>query len=183
MNIAYLICGVVLLVAGRRLYWLFVAAVGFGAGALLAQEFFPGSGGADAQNSWMAFAIAILGGIAGAILAVLFQKLAVALAGAAAGGFFGWTLFEAMGAESFAWIGLIIGAVLGGILVLKLFDWGLIVVSSLAGAGFLIDGVQLEKSTEGWLLVAAFLFGLLVQGVQLARARRKKEAPPPPEKP
>jgi hypothetical protein len=163
MNFLYLVFGVVLLVAGRRLYWLFVAAVGFWAGSVLAHEHF-----AERAREW-AMLVGVIGGILGALLAVLFQKLAVALAGAAAGGFFGWTLLERIGWESWGWIGLVIGAIVGGILVLKLFDWGLIIVSSLAGAGLLIDGIELEKSAEGLLLVAAFIVGVAVQGTHLAR--------------
>ena len=174
MNLVYLAFGVVLLLAGRRLYWLFVAAVGFGLGSLLAQSFFE-EGGAGRQDAWIVFAVAILAGIVGAILAVLFQKLAVALAGAAAGGFGGWVLFEVFGAESVAWIGLMIGAVLGAILVLKIFDWALIVFSSLAGARFVVDGITVEQGTEALLFFVAFALGMVVQGVQLAQTRKRKE--------
>src|SRR5688572_12852501 len=105
MNLLYLLFGLALLVAGRRLYWLFVAAVGFGIGTVLPQAFFrpEGLAGATDGREW-GLLIALLGGIVGALLAIFFQKLAVALAGAAAGGFAGWVLFEAIGIASLAWI-------------------------------------------------------------------------------
>ena len=179
MNLLYLFFGMLLLAAGRRLYWLFVGAVGFGVGLVFGQEYFRPEGlpGATDGHEW-GILIAVLGGIAGAILALLFQKVAVGLAGAAAGAFGGWVFFEAVGAAEVAWLGMIIGALLGGILVLRLFDWGLIVFSSLAGARLIVDGiadgVRLDGANEFWVFLAAFAVGVIVQGVQLARAREKK---------
>ena len=180
MNLVSLAFGIVLLLAGRRLYWLFVAAVGFVLGSLLAQNFFE-QGTAGNQDAWIIFAVAILAGILGAILAVFFQKLAVALAGAAAGAFGGWALFELLGAESVAWIGLLIGAVLGAILILLLFDWGLIVFSSLAGSRLIIDGIEMDQGAETILFFLACAVGVIVQGMQLTRARAKKKVPEKPD--
>jgi hypothetical protein len=180
VNVILLLVGIVLLFAGRRMYWLFVGAVGFWLGLVLAQEFFRPEGlpGATDGHEW-GILIGVLGGIVGAILAVLFQKVAVGLAGAAAGAFGGWVLFEAIGAESAAWLGMIIGAVLGGIVVLRLFDWGLIVFSSLAGARLIVDGIQMDQNAQPWVFLAGFVVGVAVQGTQLARARaevRRSEA-------
>ena len=169
MNVISLIVGIVLLVAGRRLYWLFVAAVGFWGGSVLAHEYF-----GEAAREW-AMLVAAIGGILGALLAMLFQKVAVALAGAAAGGLGGLYLLEAIGAGSVAWLGLILGAVLGGILVLKLFDWGLIVFSALAGARMIVDGIPMEPEAQPWVFLAAFVVGVAVQGTQLTRARTAKQ--------
>jgi hypothetical protein len=168
MNPLLLILGLVVLVAGRRLYWLFVAAVGFWVGSVLAHEHF-----GEAVRQW-AVLIAVLGGIIGAVLALLFQKLAVALAGAAAGGFGGLWLLEAIGAESVGWLGMIIGAVLGGILVLRLFDWGLIAFSALTGAGMIVDAIPMEPNVQPWVFLAAVIVGVAVQATQLARARASK---------
>lgn len=177
MNVVYLVLGVVLLLAGRRLYWLFVGVVGFGVGMVVAQEFFrpEGFAGATDGREW-GMLIAVLGGLVGALLAVLFQKVAVALAGAVAGGFGGWVLLEAFGAESVAWVGMAIGAVLGAILVLRLFDWGLIFFSSVAGAKMLVvDGMRMDPSEGVWIFLVAFAAGILVQGLQLVRARTRKK--------
>ena len=185
MNAVYLILGVVLLLAGRRLYWLFVGVVGFGLGIVLAQEFFrpEGFAGATDGREW-GLLIGVVGGLVGAVLAVLFQKLAVALAGAVAGGFGGWVLFEAFGAGSLAWLGMAIGAVLGAILVVRLFDWGLIFFSSVAGAKMLVvDGMRMDPSEGVWIFLVAFAMGVLVQGLQLVRARtREKEVTRRPER-
>lgn len=177
MNVAYLILGLILLVAGRRLYWLFVAAVGFGVGSLLAQQLIGTLDGTDGRSAWIAFAVAILGGIIGAILAVLFQKLAVVLAGAAAGGSAGWVFFEALHFGNVAWVGMVIGALIGGILILKVFDWGLIFFSSLAGAKLLvIDGMRMDLAQGALIFLVAFTFGVVVQGLQFAMARKAKQA-------
>jgi hypothetical protein len=176
MNVVYLVFGLLLLLAGRRLYWLFVAAMGFGVGMVLAQGFLrpEGLAGATDGREW-GMLIAVLGGIVGALLAVFFQKLAVALAGAAAGGFAGWVLFEALIGGSLAWIGMALGAVLGAILVLWLFDWGLIFFSSLGGAKLIvIDGLRIDPSQGALLFLAAFAIGMVLQGLQLVRSRQKR---------
>jgi hypothetical protein len=168
MNLVSVIFGLLLLLAGRRLYWLFVAGVGFWVGSVLAHDYL-----AEEFRRW-AMLIAVLGGIVGAILAIFFQKVAVALAGAAGGGLGGWILFDAFGAGSAAWIGVVIGVILGAILVLQLFDWGLIVVSSVVGAGLLV-GDHVDRRFDGLIFLGAALAGIIVQGAQLTSAKRRKQ--------
>ncbi len=174
MNVVYLVSGALLLLTGRRLYWLFVAVVGFAAGWLLAQEVL----GANNGREW-AMLIGVIGGILGAVFAVFFQKVAVTLAGAVAGGFGGWILCEILAARSIGWLGVILGAVLGGILVLRLFDWGLIFFSSVAGARLVvIDGMRMDPVDGAWLFLVAFAVGIAVQSLQLVRARKRPESIP-----
>ena len=169
MNVVNLVCGILLLVAGRKLYWLFVAAVGFAFGLGLGVAALGETGGQE----W-AWVVGIIGGIVGAVLALFFQKLTVVLSGAAAGGYCGWVAMELLGAGTVSWLGLIIGAVFGAILVLRIFDWGLIVFSSLAGALFLEQGIPTEGMTSVVVFAAAFILGIALQGTQLVRATEKK---------
>src|SRR5439155_24821137 len=76
MKILPIVLGVLLLVAGRRLYWLFVGAVGFLIGMRIAERFFPQEG------SWQYLLIVVLAGLAGVLLAMVIQRIAVLLAGA-----------------------------------------------------------------------------------------------------
>ena len=62
-----LLAGIVLLLAGRRLYWLFVAAIGFLAGLELAPRFLP------QQPDLVIVIIAAVLGVAGALLAIVAQ--------------------------------------------------------------------------------------------------------------
>jgi hypothetical protein len=74
-----MIGGIALLIMGRRLYWLFVGLIGFVVGALLSQQFF------SAQPEWMSVLVALGFGVAGALLAVFLQGIAIAAAGFIAG--------------------------------------------------------------------------------------------------
>ena len=175
MNFVYLFLGVVLLLAGRRLYWSFVAAVGFGMGMWVAFRPLGSMGGSE--WGWL---IGIVGGIVGAILAVLFQKVAVGLAGAVVGVFCGGIIFNWVSIyaareyrELVVWLGIAVGAILGGILVLS--DWGLIVVSSLVGARLVVfDGIGMDAGNGALVFLVAFVVGVVVQGIQLSRAREEK---------
>jgi len=73
--VADLLAGAVLLLLGRKLFWLFVAVAGFylsfeAARALLAD-----------QPAWLIWLVAIAAGLLGAVLAMLFQRVGFALAG------------------------------------------------------------------------------------------------------
>src|SRR5215210_6984687 len=130
MNVVSILVGVALLLAGRKLFWLFVGAVGFAYGLRVAPHIFAGVSGP------ILLLLAIGMGIIGAVLALLFQKLAIGLAGALLGGYFGAHLAFTLGLNTheFALIPFVIGAVAGAVLVVILFDWALIILSSMAGA-------------------------------------------------
>ncbi|HEY1789962.1 MAG TPA: hypothetical protein VGJ73_17585, partial [Verrucomicrobiae bacterium] len=77
-----ILVGAVLLVFGRRLFWLFVGCTGFIVGFDLANSLFPG------QSQLLIFLIAIGVGLIGAIAAIFLQRLVVGIAGFFAGGYF-----------------------------------------------------------------------------------------------
>src|SRR6185436_7830479 len=72
--------GAALLLFGRKLFWLFVAALGFAIGLQLAPHL--------SQNPplWLSLFLSLGLGLAGILLALLLQKLAMALGGFLAGG-------------------------------------------------------------------------------------------------
>ena len=71
----HLLFGGLLLLAGQRLFWLFVGVSGFLAGFHLAL----GIAGPDA--GWLPFALALLIGLLGAAIARFLPRLAAGLAG------------------------------------------------------------------------------------------------------
>jgi hypothetical protein len=79
--------------------------------------------------------------------------------------------FLGMGEVSFAWLAFIVGGVLGVILVGLVFDWALILLSSLVGAFLIVNAVD-TSSVVGYLL----FFILLAAGiaVQAGIKRRRK---------
>src|SRR5437867_3046454 len=88
-----LVVGTLLLLFGRQLFWLFVGLIGFAAGLQLAPLLLPGT------SEVVVFIAAVLLGLAGAVLAILLQKVAIALAGFVAGGYIALHLILLFGGE------------------------------------------------------------------------------------
>lgn len=153
------IAGALLLLLGRRLFWLFVALAGFGAGLLLAPYILPEA------PEWLVLVLALALGLAGALLAVFLQRVAIAVAGLMAGAFIGSALATSVAGEGtvVAWIGIIVGAILGAILLSTVFDWGLIGLSSLAGATMIVDALNLVGGTGWTATIVLFLVGAAFQ--------------------
>ena len=115
--------GIALLVAGRRLFWLFVGTLGFIAGLQLAAL-------VPNLSEGTVLVIGLIVGVVFALLAVFLQRLAVGVAGFLAGGFIFTTLAARLGLESLStWVIYLIGGLIGIALVMLLFDWALIVFS------------------------------------------------------
>jgi hypothetical protein len=121
--------GVVLPLSGAGC-WVFVAGIGFVTGLALAPDLLPG------QPEWLILLAALVAAIVGAIIAIFAQKLTIGLIGFVAGGGVGLQLLRKMGmvGEGTGWIAYLIAGIVGLVLMLVLFDWALILLSSLAGA-------------------------------------------------
>ncbi len=158
-----LLVGLVLLVYGRRLYWLFVAGIGFLTGLALAPRLLVG------QPEWMILLVALILALIGALLAVVAQKFVVGLIGFLAGGGSGVLLLRALHMESntLAWIVYLLLGIAGLVLGLVLFEWALILLSSLAGANLIVVGVEsfvdLSRGSVVLLVCIVDLVGILVQ--------------------
>jgi len=165
---AFLIVGFLLLLLGRRLFWLFVAAAGFLAGIAAAPYILPH------QGELFTLLVAAVLGIAGALLAIFVQKLAVAIGGFVAGGYLavvlGAPLLDGAGiAYPGAWLCFLVGGVLGAILMMVFFNWALIILSSLQGAHMIIRGLPvlprfpMLRHHHPILFVILALIGIVVQ--------------------
>jgi len=151
--------GAIILFFGRRLFWLCVAAVGFAAGMEFAPHLM------HEPTPVLQLSIALVFGFIGALLALFLQKVAIAIAGFLAGGKLAMALVAAFIAEGARYPGIafIVGGIIGAILLLALFDWALIVMSSLVGA-YLIDHTVVLPSTGATLLfVGLTAIGIIVQ--------------------
>ena len=159
MTIIPILLGVALLFLGRKLFWLFVAVVGFVVGTSLASQFLQG------QSETFILIIGLLGGVIGALLAIFMQRLAVAAAGFVAGGYLmvtvlGWL---GMGSQGVTWLPFLIGGAIGALLVAVMFDWALIFLSSLVGAELVVNGLGARPSISLLLLVVLLVVGIVVQ--------------------
>jgi Domain of unknown function (DUF4203) len=162
------IVGAAILLFGRKLFWLFVAALGFAVGVEIATYFMRD------PPVWMTLLIALGLGILGALLAILLQKVAIAVAGFVAGGRAASALLAAFYADYSQNRGIIfvIGGILGALLLLALFDWVLILLSSVEGAHLIGNGIVLPQNGAVILFAALVVIGIVVQGSMLRGARR-----------
>ena len=152
-----LIVGLAVLLFGRRLFWLFVGAAGFLVGLHVAPTLFHGP-------EWLMVVVALGLGIIGAVLAVVFQWLAVCLAGFAAGVQGGLAASAVLGlADRWAWAVTFVAGVVVAALVLWLWDPVLIVVSALVGAGLLEPLVPVSAALHPWVFFGLAVVGIIVQ--------------------
>src|SRR6266704_6503451 len=118
--------GAVILFFGRKLFWLCVAAVGFAAGVEVAPHL------VHEPSAILSLSVAIVFGFIGALLAIFLQKVAIAVAGFLAGGKLAMAIAAAFFAQHAHYFGItfLVGGIIGALLLLALFAWALIVLSS-----------------------------------------------------
>ena len=143
-----LLLGVVLLALGRKLFWVFVGAVGFVAGIRFAERFLPG------VPDDTVIVYSIIAGVVCAAMAVAIRKVAVAAAGFFAGGYFLVQLFNvsgdlgaAGGAQVAPWLLFLVGGIVGAVLMNVIFNWTLIVLSSIGGATLICETLTRNKDS------------------------------------
>lgn len=156
MYIINCLTGIILLTMGRRLFWVFVGCVGFVAGLQVAEVYFA------LQPFWVIWAVALLFGLAGALLAIFFQTLAIILGGYAAGSTI--TAYLAVLAGFAVSPGAaIIGGIIGSILLYALFDWAIIGLSSLAGASLIVQSLNVTTQIGIILFIVLIITGVVFQ--------------------
>ena len=161
MQLLQVMVGVMMLTLGRRLFWLFVGVLGFMFAFQTAQQYFGG------QPVWIAWVAALLCGVAGALLAVFFQTLAVILGGFAAGSTISAHLAVLLGFEPAAVIVRLGG---GAVLLYVLFDWALIGLSSAAGAALAVHALNLKPGAGMLLFAVLVAAGILIQAAWFRRS-------------
>ena len=162
MFVITLLVGLALLTLGRKLYWLFVACVGFVFGIELAIRFLHG------QPDWVILILGLLAGLVGALLASFLQQLAIGLAGFAAGAIVAISVLRVFGIDSgiLYWVVLLVGGAAGAALVALLLDWALISLSSLVGAAIIVQYLpvrQMEPIVMALIFVVILIAGIVVQ--------------------
>lgn len=160
MELTFLVAGILLLFLGRKLFWLFVAIVGFLIGMTYAPQLLP------SQPQSVILTISLIAGLLGALLAALLQKLAVGLAGFAAGGYIVYYLLEfvTVNLGDYQWMAILAGAIIGALLAGSMFDWALILLTSASGATLISQGIKVTMPLSAVILIALFVFGIIAQG-------------------
>ncbi len=164
--------GAALLVLGRKLFWLFVAAVGFAAGWTVMSDLL------HVQPEWLALVIALAAGVLGALLATFVQKIAIGLAGFLAGAFLATGLVSMLNlaAAPWAWLAFIVGGILGALLLGAAFEWALVGLSSLAGAMLVANALELSSTMHLLVLVGLFVLGVIIQSALGGGKRRPSDS-------
>jgi hypothetical protein len=160
--------GLTLLLFGRRLFWLFVAALGFAIGLQLAPYL------SHNPPLWLSLLLSLGLGLLGALLAIMLQKLAIGIAGFLVGGRLAVAIAAALWVNhaNYSVITFVVGGIIGGLLLVALFDWALIIFSAVEGARLIAGTVHLPSSGTTVLLVGLALFGIFVQAAMFRRTRR-----------
>jgi MFS family permease len=172
LTIFQILVGLLLLLVGRRLFWLFVGLIGFIVAAQIAVDMLVG------QPQWVVLLIAVAVGLVGALIAAFVPALAAAIAGFSAGTYVTWVLLATLGVQPEGWLGWLlaaVGGVLGAVLAVALLDWALIVLSSLAGATAIVQAVNLQPTIDTIVFVVLVAVGIIVQAALMRR--------PPPARP
>ena len=163
--LSHLVVGAILLFFGRRVFWLFVGAVGFLSGFELAEQLF------GVEPGWTAVVVGLLVGGAAAMLAMFFQLVAAGIAGFGVGFY---AALELAGPGAPAWLAALCGAA-GSLLAVVLFGWALVVLSALAGAAALLDPFDLASGARliGFVVLAGVGIGVQAVGMERGEARRR----------
>ena len=157
------LAGFPVLFFGRKLYWFLVGALGFVLGLGIAEFFLPESQG------WTPIIIGLVFGLVGTILAMLLQKLTLSVVGFVGGGFFGLSLLNmlALDGTPLKIIAFLLGAAIGTGLVFAVFDYALIIISTIAGSLLITQGAikffALEEGTRLLLFVVLLVLGFIAQ--------------------
>lgn len=167
LPIISLLVGVALLFFGRKLFWLLVAALGFAIGLQLAPYL------SHNPPLWLSLLLSLGLGLLGALLAVMLQKLAVGIAGFLVGGRLAIAVAAALWANyaHYSVIIFVVGGIIGALLLVALFDWGLIIFSAIEGARLITSAIHLPSTGTIVLVVALALFGIFVQSALFRRTR------------
>ena len=169
MHFFNIILGLIMLIFGRKLFWLFVGIVGFLAGMKFAGMLF-----AD-QSPWMLILGGLAAGVIGALLAAFFQRLAFALGGFFGGAYFALIVAQPLGIAEHSMLLAVVGGGIGAIVAILLMDWAIIVISCLVGAGTIVPQLGFRQSKSAIIFVVLVIIGIFVQEKLMERTREHKE--------
>jgi hypothetical protein len=170
MFLLKILIGIALLLLGRKIFWLFVAGMGFVVAMDLVTRLFVGPQ-AEALTP-IALVVGLVAGVIGALLAIFLQRVAIGVVGFLAGGYIVLSFLEIIGIgeiTALSWVLAFVGGIIGLVLALVLLEWALIMLSSLSGAGLIAQSAGLNRPLAVLVFVIALIVGIVVQGRMLSR--------------
>jgi hypothetical protein len=167
MLIVTALIGLSILLIGRQLFWVAVAGLGFILGLSYATQYFQGT-------PQMILLISLGVGAFGALVAYVLQRTAALLVGFLAGWYLTVTLMESIDLNwDYSFILAIIGGLIGISMVSLLFDWSLILLSSLTGASLITQSLHFSPFINRGLFVVFLILGVAVQGILLSQEQNE----------
>ena len=96
---------------------------------------------------------------------MLLQKLAIGLAGLAAGAYVTYYLLQmiTLNVGDFQWLAIFAGALLGAVLAGSMYDWALILITSASGAVLITENIPVSMPISGMILAGLLIFGIITQ--------------------
>ena len=143
-----------------------MAAVGFAVGVEIAPLL------VNESSSLLALLIALVLGVFGALLALFLRKLRLLYLGFFAGGKLATAIAAAFFVHyaQYSTIIFVIGGIIGAILLLAVFGWALIVVSSFIGAYLIQSAIVLPPTGSTLVFIGLAIVGIFVQAASFRRS-------------
>ncbi|MCG2710822.1 MAG: TMEM198/TM7SF3 family protein [Candidatus Omnitrophica bacterium] len=159
LDIVYIILGIVLLMLGRKLFWLFAGAIAF----IFAVEFIPLF--LHGQSQHVIWIIALVLSIIAVILSFVTQKIGLGVAGFMAGGYVAMSIVNELGVTIswLPWVLFAAGGIIGLVLTTVLFNWALILLSSLSGAFLIVQVMGFSLHLTKILFILLVAIGIVAQ--------------------
>jgi hypothetical protein len=163
--IVNMIIGIALLATGRRLFWLFMGAVGFVLGRSFAQQLLIG------KPAWTLVFIAVDSGLVGLVLGLYARRFAVGVAGFLMGHYALASLGFAMGfyGTGWIWLSLIGGGIIGTTFAQIKLDFAFIILITVAGAKLIEQTIDFNPPLNFALFAVLFAVGVTIQLIRLRK--------------
>lgn len=166
--LAQIVVGGVLLLFGRRLFWLLIGAAGFFAGVLVTDTYLA------VDSEALRWIVGLAVGLLAALAAVFLKRIAVSLGGAIIAGY---SVYWYLGLtwqplQTWQWLLVAAAAVIGFLVAQVVFDFGLIFLSSLAGATLVLENLDAAASVSRWLFLVLVVLGATAQATSLPERKR-----------
>jgi hypothetical protein len=157
MRLLIILLGLVILVFGRNVFWLFIGIVGFLLGMEVTGIVLSG------QPHWVMLAGGLVFGVAGTLLAIFVERVAFAIAGFYAGASMVMILAAPLGVTDHSMALYAIGGVIGAVAAALLMDWAIIGLSCLIGAAVIVNQLPLNETLRAIAFVLLIIIGVSVQ--------------------
>jgi hypothetical protein len=165
MQLLIVLLGLIVLVYGRRLFWMFVAIAGFLAGMEFTRAIFVN------QPYWVMLLGGFSAGLIGSLLAVFVERIAFAIAGFLAGAYLGLIIYHSSGFMGKDIFFIILGGLIGVLFSGLLMNWAIILLSSLVGAAAISSRLELDQTFRVVVFVVLIIIGAYTQARSMDKTR------------